>query len=94
MLAGTIVYCPPEFVLQRCYHAIPATVWSLGILLYNMLLGDVPFVKESQIAMAHLSFHIDISSGECSSTGTLQSILVHGRPAEIRSHLLSLIVTL
>lgn len=59
---GTRVYAPPEWVLRRQYHALPATVWSLGILLYDMLLGDVPFETDAQIVAGHLNYHVQISS--------------------------------
>ena len=62
--AGTSVYCPPEWVTKKRYHGIPATVWSLGILLYNMLLGDVPFAKPAEIVNVNLYFHVDISNGQ------------------------------
>lgn len=66
VIPGTRVYCPPEWVLKHRYHAVPATVWSLGILLYDMLQGDVPFDTESEIVTGHLPFKTEITSGGCS----------------------------
>ncbi|XP_056327102.1 serine/threonine-protein kinase pim-1-like [Danio aesculapii] len=40
--SGTEAYIPPEFYERGCYRAIPATVYSLGVLLYVMLHGDFP----------------------------------------------------
>ncbi|KAK2898788.1 hypothetical protein Q8A67_010206 [Cirrhinus molitorella] len=34
--------CPPENLLTGKYHGKPATVWSLGILLFALLCGDFP----------------------------------------------------
>lgn len=78
--AGTRVYCPPEWVQNHRYHAVPATVWSLGILLYNMLLGDVPYEDDAEIAMANLSFHITLSKGW--SCGLLEGRR-EGRPISV-----------
>ncbi|XP_038819257.1 serine/threonine-protein kinase pim-2-like [Salvelinus namaycush] len=35
-VAGTPEYLPPETVLRGEYFAVPATVWSLGILLFQV----------------------------------------------------------
>ncbi|XP_036430946.1 serine/threonine-protein kinase pim-1-like [Colossoma macropomum] len=36
---GTAHYCPPEFFATGKYRADPATVWSLGVLLFRMVGG-------------------------------------------------------
>ena len=49
---GTDLYKAPEYLLCHCFYPRPSTVWTIGIILYNLVTGDFPFQTEKEI-LAH-----------------------------------------
>ncbi|KAM7020774.1 serine/threonine-protein kinase pim-1-like [Acridotheres tristis] len=51
--AGTLSYSPPEWTKFGWYYGKPATIWSLGILLHQMVCGEHPFRRGQNISWDH-----------------------------------------
>ena len=61
---GTHLYAPPEWLQKGEYSGESATVWSLGILLFVMINGDVPFASDQDICKGDLRFKKHFSLGK------------------------------
>ena len=51
------MYAPPEWILHETCRGDESTVWSLGVLLFNMIYGDIPFEHDSDIVNCNLDFN-------------------------------------
>ena len=63
---GTRDYAPPEWLLAGKVTAEGLTVWSLGILLYSLLCGDIPFQTDLHIRQEKISLPPPISQAAAS----------------------------
>ncbi|XP_035280217.1 serine/threonine-protein kinase pim-2-like [Anguilla anguilla] len=86
--AGTCLHMPPECYLRSEFHAVPSTVWQLGIVLYQMLTRILPFSTPKEIIYQELYLWQELTN-ECKDL--LQRCLdkrLRGRPTleEILQH--------
>ena len=59
--SGTGDYFPPEVYNRRTYHPEPASVWSLGILIYEIMKDNVPFCNEILIQYNEVPYQHEFS---------------------------------
>ncbi|XP_032171659.1 testis-specific serine/threonine-protein kinase 5-like [Mustela erminea] len=51
---GSVAYAAPEILMSKKYHGEPADLWSLGIILYAMVSGKLPFREHRPRRVLHL----------------------------------------
>ncbi|XP_053343282.1 serine/threonine-protein kinase pim-2-like [Clarias gariepinus] len=64
--AGTTTFCPPEWIVKGEYEAEPATVWGLGVFLYQLLCGEELFSEAKDVVNGHVDFPDHLSEASCS----------------------------
>uniref|UniRef100_A0A8C3REI4 PAS domain-containing serine/threonine-protein kinase n=1 Tax=Cyanoderma ruficeps TaxID=181631 RepID=A0A8C3REI4_9PASS len=60
---GTIEYCSPEVLSGKPYHGPELEMWSLGITLYTLVLGENPFCELEEALAAVLNPPRPVSEG-------------------------------
>ncbi|XP_058240329.1 PAS domain-containing serine/threonine-protein kinase-like [Hemibagrus wyckioides] len=61
---GTDYFIPLEWLVTGKYMGVPATIWGLGIFLFQLLNGEFPFNTDFDYAMGYLELSPDLSQ-EC-----------------------------
>lgn len=62
--SGTPQYHPPEWYNHKLYVGRSTTIWTLGIVLFEMVCGDLPFQSKEEITTGRLHFPPGLSKGE------------------------------
>ena len=85
---GTLNYAPPEWIDRQCYDGNSAEIWTLGVMLFTMLHGDVPFFSSEQIQTVWPAFRRNLSTQARDLIMKCLSINPKDRPSisEMREH--------
>ncbi|KAI8819524.1 kinase-like domain-containing protein [Chytriomyces cf. hyalinus JEL632] len=51
---GTIPFASPEMLRNEAYRGPEVEIWALGVLLYTMVFGELPFLSEAETIEGHL----------------------------------------
>lgn len=81
---GTPNYMPPEIAYKVNYHATLSDLWSLGILLYKMIVGEFPFKAKDEKDLYKLikKCNFEIPSNIPSEAAKIIKGLITVRPSE------------
>lgn len=58
-MCGTTVYMAPEVLKNEKYSGFAADIWSLGVILYTMLHGQMPFDEDDELKTKYKIIHED-----------------------------------
>lgn len=58
---GTPAFSPPEWITECGYRPEPTTIWSSGVVMFEVLTGALPFSDEDHVIRATLFFPDHIS---------------------------------
>eukprot|EP00116_Pleurobrachia_bachei_P006758 sb/3467020/ len=53
---GTPAFAPPEWIMETGYRAEPTTIWSCGVVLFEVLTARLPFTSEEDVIRGPLTF--------------------------------------
>ena len=86
---GTPAYSAPELVCRQEYDGTLSDVWSLGVLLYFMLVGELPFSDTARIRAGEFARRPELTPP--GALGVIGRVLVvqaeqRARLAEVREH--------
>lgn len=81
---GTRQYASPEILFQKSYDPVAADVWAVGVTLFKMVMGHLPF-KKSRDYMSPLVFrHTEVSNICLETIAIILNPNPQLRPASIR----------